>query len=74
MDRFPEDTAPTFCLPIDDIGARHLGMTGARSLGIAHSTTIPFASINKISLMFKIRVADDPADQKAGKETRFPAY
>jgi len=71
IDSFPEDAVPTFCLPFDGIGARHLGMAGTRCLGIAHfishswkSTTYP---------RYKPRIADDPADQKASGETRFPA-
>ena len=31
IDRFPQDTAPIFCLPFDGIGARHPGTAGAGS-------------------------------------------
>ena len=49
IDRSPEDTAPIFYLPFDVVGARHPGMTGARSLVQLIPTAVSFTKSSDIS-------------------------
>jgi hypothetical protein len=74
IDRIPQNTAPICCLPFDEIGARHPGMTygaGAKSPTCSSFLLSCHPQKPRVHPPRELRLTNNTSDRKANGEIRF---